>query len=67
MALNKFNAKGLRDIKKVRPKGISREVFALMTEEDLIKHHQEGGTYDDKAVKDGDGSENGNDGEKIGE
>ena len=44
IAINKFIPKNQRDIKKIRPKGVSREVFALMTEEDLIKRHMEGVT-----------------------
>jgi hypothetical protein len=57
IALNKFIAKNQKDITKIRPKGVSREVFALMTEEDLIKLHNEGGPVADKKVADGDGSD----------
>lgn len=40
VALNKFLIKGQKE-KKVRPKGISREIFALMTEQEIDKINEE--------------------------
>ena len=52
IAINKFISKNQKD-KKIRPKGISREIFALMTEHEINKINEEVNAEKEEGSDDG--------------